>query len=57
MALRGTFIIDPEGTLKYAVVHDNNIGRNTDETLRVLQALQTGELCPVDWRPGQSTLG
>jgi peroxiredoxin 2/4 len=56
IALRGTFIIDPEGTLKYAVVHDNNIGRNTDETLRVLQALQTGELCPVDWRPGQATL-
>jgi peroxiredoxin (alkyl hydroperoxide reductase subunit C) len=57
IALRGTFIVDPEGTLKYAVVHDNNIGRNTDETLRVLQALQTGELCPLDWRPGQATLG
>ncbi len=56
IALRGTFIVDPEGTLKYAVVHDNNIGRNTDETLRVLQALQTGELCPIDWRPGQATL-
>jgi peroxiredoxin 2/4 len=56
VALRGTFIVDPEGTLKYAVVHDNSIGRNTDETLRVLQALQTGELCPVDWRPGQATL-
>ena len=56
VALRGTFIVDPEGTLKYAVVHDNNIGRNTDETLRVLQALQTGELCPIDWRPGQATL-
>jgi peroxiredoxin 2/4 len=56
VALRGTFIIDPEGVLKYAVVHDNNIGRNTDETLRVLQALQTGELCPVDWRPGEATL-
>ena len=56
ISLRGTFIVDPEGTLKYAVVHDNNIGRNTDETLRVLQALQTGELCPVDWRPGQATL-
>ena len=56
IALRGTFIVDPEGTLKYAVVHSNNIGRNTDETLRVLQALQTGELCPVDWRPGQATL-
>lgn len=56
VALRGTFIVDPEGTLKYAVVHDNSIGRNTDETLRVLQALQTGELCPLDWRPGQATL-
>jgi peroxiredoxin (alkyl hydroperoxide reductase subunit C) len=56
IALRGTFIVDPEGTLKYAVVHDNNIGRNTDETLRVLQALQTGELCPLDWRPGEATL-
>jgi alkyl hydroperoxide reductase subunit AhpC len=57
MALRGTFIIDPDGVLKYACVHDNNIGRNTDETLRVLQALQTGEKCPVDWKPGEATLG
>jgi peroxiredoxin (alkyl hydroperoxide reductase subunit C) len=56
-SLRGTFIVDPEGVLRYAVVHDNNIGRNTDETLRVLQALQTGELCPVDWKPGAPTLG
>jgi alkyl hydroperoxide reductase subunit AhpC len=38
------------------VVHYNNVGRNTEETLRVLQALQTGELCPVDWRPGKETL-
>ena len=57
VALRGTFIIDPDGVLRYMVVHDNNIGRNTDETLRVLQALQTGELCPIDWRPGEATLG
>jgi len=57
IALRGTFIIDPEGVLRYAVVHDNSIGRNTDETLRVLQALQTGELCPIDWKPGEETLG
>jgi peroxiredoxin 2/4 len=57
MALRGTFIIDPDGVLKYAAVHDNNVGRNTDETLRVLQALQTGEKCPVDWSPGEATLG
>jgi len=54
--LRGTFIIDTEGTLRYMVVHDNNVGRNTEETLRVLQALQTGELCPVDWRPGEETI-
>jgi alkyl hydroperoxide reductase subunit AhpC len=57
VALRGTFIIDPEGTLRYSCVHDNNIGRNTEETLRVLQALQTGEQCPFDWRPGEETLG
>ena len=57
IALRGTFIVDPDGVLKYAVVHDNTIGRNTDETLRVLQALQTGEKCPIDWRPGEATLG
>jgi peroxiredoxin 2/4 len=56
IALRGTFIIDPEGVLRYAVVHDNTIGRNTDETLRVLQALQTGERCPIDWQPGEATL-
>ena len=52
--LRG--IVDPDGVLRYMVVHDNNVGRNTDETLCVLQALQTGELCPVDWRPGEETI-
>jgi len=57
VALRGTFIIDPDGVLRYTVVHDNSIGRNTDETLRVLQALQTGEKCPIDWKPGEATLG
>lgn len=56
-SLRGTFIVDPEGVLRYMVVHDNNVGRNLDETLRVLQALQTGELCPIDWKPGAPTLG
>ena len=56
MSLRGTFIIDPDGVLKYACVHHNDIGRNTDETLRVLQALQTGAKCPVDWTPGEATL-
>jgi peroxiredoxin 2/4 len=56
IALRGTFIIDPDGTLRYMVVHDNTIGRSSEETLRVLQALQTGGLCPIDWQPGEQTL-
>ena len=55
-ALRGTFIIDPEGKLRWEMVHDTGIGRNVDEVLRSLQALQTGELCPVNWKPGQKTL-
>lgn len=56
VALRGLFIINPEGELQYQVVHHNNIGRDVDEILRVLQALQTGGLCPANWRPGQATL-
>lgn len=56
VALRGLFIISPEGELQYEVVNHNNIGRDVDETLRVLQALQTGGLCPADWKPGQETL-
>ncbi|WP_445487610.1 peroxiredoxin [Niallia sp. 03133] len=56
IALRGLFIISPEGELMYQVVFDNNIGRDADETLRVLQALQTGGLCPMNWKPGQKTL-
>ena len=56
VALRGLFVIDPEGTLRYAVVHDLNVGRSAEETLRVIQALQTGGLCQADWRPGQETL-
>lgn len=55
-ALRGTFIIDPEGILRHALVNDIDVGRNVEETLRTLRALQTGELCPVAWRPGQATL-
>ena len=56
IALRGLYIIDPEGVLKYSVVHDLNIGRSVDETLRVLQGLQTGGLCSADWTPGQENL-
>ncbi len=53
IALRGTFIIDPDGVLKNMVVQDLPIGRSIDDTLRVLTALQhsssTGEVCPADW--------
>lgn len=56
IALRGLFIIDPEGVLQYSVVHSLNIGRSVDETLRVLQGLQTGGLCAADWSPGQENL-
>ncbi len=55
-ALRGTFIIDPEGTLKYIVISDMNVGRSVEETLRVLKALKTGKLCPVEWQEGEDTL-
>ncbi|ANE48370.1 thioredoxin peroxidase [Paenibacillus swuensis] len=55
-AHRGLFIIDPEGVLRYQVVTDMNVGRSVDETLRILQALQAGGLCPANWRPGQKTL-
>lgn len=57
MALRGTFIIDPDGVLRYALYHDNAIGRSVNETLRILAALRTGEMCPAEWQPGEATLG
>jgi len=56
IALRGLFIIDPEGVVQYEVVHALNVGRSVDEVLRVLQGLQTGGLCQADWKPGQKTL-
>jgi len=56
IALRGLFIIDPEGVLQYLQVNTPAIGRSVDETLRVLQALQTGGFCPADWKPGEKTL-
>ena len=54
---RATFIIDPEGVMQYALYHNTNVGRSVGETLRVLEALQTGERCPVDWKKGEKTLG
>ena len=57
ISLRGAFIIDPEGVVKSIVINDNCIGRNIDELFRTVEALQTGELCPVNWTKGKKTLG
>lgn len=57
VTLRALYIIDPEGVLQYQVVHNLDVGRSVEETLRVLEALQTGSLCPLGWKPGQKTLG
>jgi alkyl hydroperoxide reductase subunit AhpC len=57
VALRATFLVDPEGVIRFASVNDLSAGRSVEEVLRVLDALQTGELCPVGWRRGQKTLG
>lgn len=54
---RGLFIIDPEGIVRYVVVSAGSVGRSVKEVIRVLEALQSGELCPVEWEPGQDTLG
>jgi peroxiredoxin (alkyl hydroperoxide reductase subunit C) len=54
--LRATFIVDPEGIIRHVSVNDLDVGRNVDETLRVLDAFQTGELCPCNWKKGDKTL-
>ncbi|MFA6603271.1 MAG: peroxiredoxin [Patescibacteria group bacterium] len=56
-AERGLFIIDPEGIVRYIVVSASAVGRSVTETLRVLQALKSGGLCPLDWKDGEKTLG
>jgi alkyl hydroperoxide reductase subunit AhpC len=56
VALRGLFIIDPNGVLQYQVVHNLSVGRSADEVLRVLDALATGGFCPAEWTPGTPTL-
>ena len=55
-AKRGLFIIDPNGVIQYRTVHSDKVGRSVEETLRVLKALQTEELCPINWKPGDKTL-
>ena len=56
VALRATFIVDPEGVIRFVSVNDMNVGRNPEETLRVLDALQTDELCPCNWKKGDEFL-
>lgn len=54
---RATFLVDPEGVIRFVEVTDMKVGRNPSETLRVLDALQTDELCPCNWKSGEETLG
>jgi alkyl hydroperoxide reductase subunit AhpC len=56
VALRATFIVDPEGIIRHVTVNDLSVGRSVDETLRVLDALQTGGLTPCNWKAGDPTL-
>ena len=56
VAQRATFIIDPEGVIRFVYVTDLSVGRNPEEVLRVLDALQTDELCPCNWKKGEETL-
>ena len=56
VALRATFIIDPQGVVRYAAANDLSVGRNVDEVVRVLDGLQTDELCPCNWKKGDETL-
>ena len=56
VAQRATFIVDPQGVVRFVYVTDLNVGRSPQEVLRVLDALQTDELCPCNWKPGDKTL-
>ncbi|BBB15826.1 alkylhydroperoxide reductase C [Candidatus Rickettsiella viridis] len=56
VAQRATFIIDPEGIIRFNMVTDLSVGRNPEEVLRILRALQDGGLCPCNWQPGQNTI-
>lgn len=56
IAERGTFIIDPQGIIRHVSINDGSVGRNPQEILRILDALQTDELCPCNWKEGDDTL-
>jgi peroxiredoxin (alkyl hydroperoxide reductase subunit C) len=56
VAQRATYIVDPQGVIRFVYVTDLSVGRSPDEVLRVLDALQTDELCPCNWKKGEDTL-
>ena len=56
VALRATFIVDPDGIIRHVSVNDLSVGRSPKETLRILDGLQTDELCPCGWEKGEETL-
>ncbi len=56
VAMRATFVVDPEGIIRFVSVNDLNVGRNPAEVMRVLDALQTDELCPCNWQKGEDVL-
>lgn len=56
VANRATFIVDPDNMIRYVEMTDLSVGREPKETLRILDALQTGELCPCAWKQGEETL-
>ena len=56
VAQRATFIVDPQGIIRFVYVTDLSVGRNPKEVLRILDGLQTDELCPCNWEKGQATL-
>jgi len=56
VAQRATFIVDPDNIIRFVMVTDLNVGRNPNEVLRILDALQTDELCPCNWQKGEETL-
>lgn len=56
VAQRATFIVDPQNIIRFSMVTDLNVGRNPKEVLRILDALQTDELCPCNWQKGQATI-
>jgi lipoyl-dependent peroxiredoxin subunit C len=57
VAQRATFVVDPDNIIQFSMVTAGSVGRNPEEVLRVLDALQTDELCPCNWRRGEATLG